>query len=116
MLKELKDKWLAALRSGEYRQGKAALRKHSKSQDESQDARFDMFCCLGVLCDVYDPYSWVDGNITKGYVRLQNDGYPSDEVLNNVGLPYDLSRKLGKLNDAGKTFGDIADFIESQVF
>jgi len=37
----VKAKWLAALRSGKYKQGTGTLR------DE-----FDNFCCLGVLCDV----------------------------------------------------------------
>ena len=39
---ELKAKWIAALRSGEYKQGKNRL--HS-NEDNS-------FCCLGVLCEV----------------------------------------------------------------
>ena len=39
--KEVKEKWLAALRSGEYKQGRNALRRNNN------------FCCLGVLCDIY---------------------------------------------------------------
>jgi hypothetical protein len=38
MDKELKEKWVAALRSGEYQQGRYYLR--------SED---DRYCCLGVL-------------------------------------------------------------------
>jgi hypothetical protein len=38
---EVKARWVAALRSGEYKQGKGALRLNNK------------FCCLGVLCDLY---------------------------------------------------------------
>lgn len=41
MNKELKEKWVAALRSGKYEQGTGALR--------SVDNRY---CCLGVLCEV----------------------------------------------------------------
>lgn len=40
--KELKAKWLAALRSGDYKQGKNYLHNSAK----------DTFCCLGVLCEV----------------------------------------------------------------
>ena len=40
MKKEIADKWVEALRSGKYKQGKSALKKD------------DSFCCLGVLCDI----------------------------------------------------------------
>lgn len=42
---EIKTKWLEALRSGEYKQGRSLL--HYKT-DEGEDC----FCCLGVLCDI----------------------------------------------------------------
>ena len=35
------QKWIAALRSGEYKQGRSYLRDGAE------------YCCLGVLCDVY---------------------------------------------------------------
>lgn len=47
MNRELKTKWLEALRSGKYKQGRSALRT---IQDE--------FCCLGVLCDIVAPDAW----------------------------------------------------------
>lgn len=37
---ELKRKWLEALRSGRYKQGRFALK------------RGDEYCCLGILCEV----------------------------------------------------------------
>lgn len=40
MNKKIKKLWLKALRSGEYKQGKLALRIKNK------------YCCLGVLCDI----------------------------------------------------------------
>ena len=42
MNKEIKDKWVKALRSGEYKQGRLYLQ------------RDNLFCCLGVLCKVLD--------------------------------------------------------------
>jgi len=39
---QLKAKWIAALRSGEFKQ----------AQGELHDARNDSYCCLGVLCKV----------------------------------------------------------------
>lgn len=41
MNKQVKKKWVAALRSGKYEQGRSALRCGDK------------FCCLGVLCDLH---------------------------------------------------------------
>lgn len=41
----IKDKWLKALRSGEYKQGRQNL--HLVISPENQQ-----FCCLGVLCDL----------------------------------------------------------------
>lgn len=43
---ELFEKWVSALRSGKYEQGKSRLRCGCK------------FCCLGVACDLYDPTRW----------------------------------------------------------
>ena len=37
---EIRARWTAALRSGEYEQGRSVLRHN------------DLFCCLGVLCDL----------------------------------------------------------------
>lgn len=39
MNKEVKAKWVAALRSGEYKQGKGRLKNINNE-----------YCCLGVLC------------------------------------------------------------------
>lgn len=41
MNQEIKNQWVAKLRSGEYEQGYNALR--------SKDNKY---CCLGVLCDI----------------------------------------------------------------
>lgn len=41
---EIKAQWVAALRSGEYRQGRSQLRT------ETPDGH--RYCCLGVLCDL----------------------------------------------------------------
>lgn len=45
MNKEIKDRWTAALRSGDYKQGQGAL-------CAVQEGQPDEFCCLGVLCDL----------------------------------------------------------------
>lgn len=45
MKKDIKDKWLTALRSGEYQQAEKVLR----SEDDNGRASY---CCLGVLCEL----------------------------------------------------------------
>jgi len=45
---EVKKKWVNALRSGNYKQGKGRL----VSPCKNEDGRYE-YCCLGVLCDLY---------------------------------------------------------------
>lgn len=45
--KNLVKKWVAALRSGKYKQGKGVLRSEKGN-----------YCCLGVLCDIVNPKGW----------------------------------------------------------
>lgn len=110
MPKELKEKWTAALRSGEYRQGYKALLSTNGA-----------YCCLGVLQMV------VDGKV-EGLTGVR--GYPSKEwlVANNINCLYNSGEHswlndilLGEngatvLNDNHrKTFLEIADLIETYV-
>jgi hypothetical protein len=91
--KKIADKWVAALRSGKYEQGKGYLKRENK------------YCCLGVLCDLcgkkpyphlkYLPQSVMKWSGIKNNAGLINgDGYLTSE------------------NDAGKTFPEIATIIE----
>lgn len=108
MPKEMKEKWLAALRSGEYKQSKGSL-KTAKG-----------YCCLGVLEMVCD-----------GDVEYQNSskdgalGVPTVEWVKNHGLEksYYTDRfmaELVQMNDGTESciphdFLQIADFIEQNV-
>jgi len=105
MPKVLLDKWLVALRSGQFQQGRARL--------ESCGA----YCCLGVLQAVAD-----------GDVERHEDGtaglYPKNgwmaahgiEHLRGVGwdvyLP-SLRTCASNANDDGLSFAEIADAIEA---
>lgn len=53
MPSEIIEKWIAALRSGEYKQEFNCLRKG------------DCFCAIGVLCDIVDPTAW-EGDLWHG--------------------------------------------------
>ena len=99
MKAKVKARWVAALRSGDYKQGVCRL------------ATDDKFCCFGVLCELSKlPY--------KG-----NDILPDIDVRTWSGvnfLPWVIyegnSTSLPYLNDkVGLTFPEIADIIEAQL-
>ena len=127
MDKDIKTKWVGALRSGEYTQGIGSLK--SKGSEEKLS-----HCCLGVLCELYDKATegdaWKYGTRSPGgRVLYAHDGetnYPSCEVMdwarlwdvvpdggdNTVSIGRD---DLAILNDGGKSFEEIADIIESSL-
>jgi hypothetical protein len=98
MTKELKDKWCAALRSGEYEQGKLMLKKLNK-QGET------VYCCLGVLREI-EP---------KAKAITTNDGDSNAMLIKFPGLDESTLETLTIMNDDGHSFTKIADWIESNV-
>jgi len=128
MHQEIKAKWLEALRSGRYEQGKNEL-------------CFDnQFCCLGVLCDIVDPQGWAEDDRGDPRTRLHHEErtVPSLELLDIVGISEDLTvpvepepvgddgepglgytfvlGRLAVMNDhRGKSFEEIADWIEEKL-
>lgn len=123
----IKELWVAALRSGKYKQGKGLLRNDK-----------DEFCCWGVLCDL----AAKEHPEQFGFIPLQrkyqgsNSYMPCDgvclwagmEIDRDDGLLRDVTKTIGNYkvdidcvksflsqhNDAGKTFAQIADAIENQ--
>jgi len=117
MKAEIKQKWLEALRSGKYQQGRQALRN-----------RDQQFCCLGVLCDVVDDSKWnvafpVGNKYEYGdHADSARTGYPPLSFRERVGLLNKDIITLADMNDghsydgAGrKSFAEIADWIEQNV-
>jgi hypothetical protein len=113
--KELIEKWLEALESGEYKQGKGALRIENGQTK---------YCCLGVLCDVANQYS------SKDYFKDSDNSINSILPLNlakfvNIaenGEFYEGVRRNGKwyssltqMNDRGVRFKTIARIIREQM-
>ena len=108
MNKEIKEKWVKALRSGEYDQTRRAL--HDKNG----------FCCLGVLCDLHSKESgerWVserDGDSKLTYMGWVGILPGSVEDWANV-RSLDMEN-LAHLNDnLFKDFAQIADYIEENL-
>jgi hypothetical protein len=118
---EIKVLWLDALRSGKYTQGQGAL------QDDGK------FCCLGVLCDIYRVRrrkgSWKAGQFSDTGYRFfipsgnkSSAGYLPDPVAKWAGLlPRDNTTlkaaqgKLSIMNDDGKSFQQIANYIDKNL-
>ncbi len=109
--KENRKKWVEALRSGKYEQGKYILAKENLSGTYS-------FCCLGVAAhilgepeDLLSAYSTLRDlpDIMDAYGLIDDAG--ACYVKNTEGEGYDGC--LAELNDDGFTFEEIADIIES---
>lgn len=120
---DFKRKWVEALRSGKYLQGKSLLASQSK-----EDADAVNYCCLGVAgCTVGIPVNQmreesefsdiIDYEVGSGNPNLENKEtsfimsvLPRELIFGN------LVDKLVSLNDEqGKTFLEIADWIEENL-
>jgi hypothetical protein len=107
---QIKQKWLNALRSGDYQQGQNYLRTDNG------------FCCLGVLCDLYIKENNVEWEINEDNMYRYEKHFtvlpPSVVGWAGVGdsNPYVNGKtSLGYLNDHGSTFNEIADVIEEHL-
>ena len=96
--KKLKARWVKALRSGRYKQGKGYL--------QDKDGKN---CCLGVLCRI--------SRIKEEMDHLKIGGGFLFAGAKNFGLRSHVQSILAELNDNDvSSFEAIADFIESATF
>jgi hypothetical protein len=109
---EIKKLWVAALRSGEYKQAIGMLRRGGS------------FCCLGVLCNLHAQahpdiaamqhnscYYMGEGANLPRAVGSWAELYLSSRMVSIRGANAALSFH----NDNGRTFAEIADAIEAQL-
>ena len=107
MQKELKERWIAALRSGEYKQGRNYLNKDGG------------LCCLGVLCEVMELPKYEE-DYEGGTITIYSDAaraLPPSEVMDKQGL-YQYWATLASMNDNidnQAPFTEIADWIEENI-
>ena len=119
----IKDKWIKALKSGEYKQTQSFLRTDKG------------YCCLGVLCDLYHKETgkgeWEEHRDDFGnYYKFKTDN-PSEadtkllprDVVKWAGLPgqigvylkgYGEKDIISALNDDGFSFNQLTKIIEEQ--
>ena len=106
---ELKAKWLEALRSGKYDQTSGQLRAGN------------CFCCLGVLCDIFNPSGWVKSDGTYEWVYGEGPdeshevGVLPSNFRNTYGINSGIESNLILMNDDGMRFPQIADYIEAKL-
>lgn len=99
-----KQKWLEALRSDRYAQGTGTLRFN------------DNFCCLGVLCDVLDSENWERMPSGTYATKVhEGDNLLPAHIAKVAGLDRSKQWELANLNDRGKSFAEIADYIEEKL-
>lgn len=109
-------KWVTALRSGKYKQGKEYLCDDGK------------YCCLGVLCDIYNKErvkskkrSIIEEDKDANYIRFDGQWEVLPEsVMEWAGMESatgalslrDIDTSLAEMNDNGKKFSTLANTIE----
>ena len=130
MNKEIKQKWIKALRSGRYTQGKLSLREKNYYAKPGKPGK-PSFCCLGVLCEVAikegvikDPKKYDIYDMTYLYPGINRDQLLPSKVADWAGLnsvnptvesPLGTITSLAELNDGGYNFNEIAGIIEAQL-
>lgn len=103
MNKKQAQKWIDALRSGEYKQGKGTLQNKLG------------YCCLGVLCKISIPLEKQD--LLRGYLYGGVPRHQSNALQWIRDVNFDMADKAGnsfsRLNDIeDATFDEIADMIQ----
>ena len=114
MKKTVMKKWVKALRSGKFKQGKKQL-KQTNPQGKVNH------CCLGVLCELYNdeitknkkkPLDFSDELVLPRQV-MNWSGLCTEEGEFEISLTTKSSPvSLSEMNDDGKRFTTIANFIE----
>ncbi len=105
LTQEVKDKWLADLRSGEFKQATGQLRSWGRTSDGFADT----YCCLGVLvqqlCDEWTIYPMANGKEIGSLICLNYD------IMSQP-----LQSQLVRMNDTNRrSFSQIADWIEENI-
>ena len=118
MKREVAEKWVEALRSGQFKQGKGVLKNQAG------------YCCLGVLCEISglgkfetsynDHYNCfvfreADGPKACNYLPPQVQAWAglrnhNPAIPSKVDTP---AAQLAKMNDDGATFDELATLIDA---
>lgn len=113
---EIKEKWLTALRSGDYAQGKGFL---CKVEEDGSKA----YCCLGVLTDLYIQEMGFEWERGVSYLHFDEEivmlplSVRNWSSVSNTGLFYNEEGEMGELtdvNDTSDNFDKVIQIIEEK--
>lgn len=109
-----RDLWVAALRSGKYKQGTRRLVRDFRDSIKPGTCEF---CALGVLCEVYcdevEDIRNLNNTFLRSYGRFENNKMPPMEVLEWAGMTTGFSDYVARANDDyGVKFDEIALIVE----
>ena len=96
--KLFKKKWLKALRSEKFKQGRTYLQNNNS------------YCCLGVACRIVHPKKKIE---TICYIEESLKTKVPKILRGNTTNP--VVQKLTTLNDTGESFEEISNWIEKNL-
>lgn len=101
----LKHRWLMALTSGRYQRGAEVMRRN------------DLWCPLGVLCDIVAPEDWEMKNVD--YSHRNSVCFPDESVIRLLSYNYqqanDFAEEVALLNDNNCTYEKVIYFIFKNI-
>lgn len=104
MNKAVKKRWIKALRSGDYEQGKGVLHRSDGAM-----------CCLGVLYDIEFDGDWELDSLELVWTVDGRRATMSQEFKDKMGIKVSEEECLIQMNDNNSTFGRIANHIEMNL-
>lgn len=121
---ELVERWVSALRSGEYIQNTSASERTKEYGGPLKEVQKDgtiLFNSCGVLCDVYEPNGWITVkrepyNAWKPSIKWRNWNFWLDNsVLDELKIPYRFYDSYKMRKHVGMSFSELADYIEDNL-
>ena len=121
MKADVKERWLKALKSGEFRKTKGQLARRRKKKNGGYN-----HCCLGVLCEIEGlektkvNRTSVDWDEASDGLTYELNGSESALVLPfnlklEVGINEEQEVELTNLNDSTKTWDEVIKYIEEKL-
>jgi hypothetical protein len=103
---QLKVKWVEALRSGKFKQGKDCLKSDFGH------------CCLGVLCEISGDVEWESRPSSMYKAIIGNStsiSFLPFALARRAAISAEMTDRLVRMNDNGAPFPEIADYIEKNL-
>jgi len=116
---EIRDQLVEALLSKKYRQHRGHLRKMPRGVKATHGGdrthKAGAFCALGVLCDIMFPDQWGRPDANGVCEMMGSRTYPPKAALRVSGLDGQSMRAVQAMNDDGKDFRAIAEWIKNNL-